>query len=67
MKRLRDGAVMQIMDGVKELKSLSTLESCCLPEETKKEMKGWATWIAVYAQQIEDAMNDELWDNYYYD
>lgn len=64
---LRNGAVRQIEDGIKELKELETLKNCCLPEEVKKEMKYWVTWIGVYAQKIEDAMNDRLWDGYYYD
>ena len=67
MKKLRYGAVRQIEDGIKELKELETLENCNLPEEIKKEMKSWVTWIGVYAQKIEDAMNDDLWDGYYYD
>lgn len=63
---LKKNQLEQINDGVKELHKLASLENCTLPEDVKKRMKCWVIWIDVFAEQIEDALNDTVWDKYNY-
>ena len=64
--RLTSGQERQVKDGIRELRKLATLESCSLDNETKEKMKTWVTWIDVYVEKIESALNNDLWDGYYY-
>lgn len=64
--RISNGQKRQIEDGIAELKKLSTLENAAFDNETKKKIKMWASWIDVYATKIEEGLNNNLWDGYYY-
>lgn len=61
---MKQGQIMQIRDGVEEIKRLATLETCGLDEETKEKMKLWVTWFDVYANKIERALDGDIDEKY---
>lgn len=61
---MKNGQIAQIRDAAKEIERLSTLETCGLDDETKKNMRLWVTWFGVYANQIIDALDGEILEKY---
>lgn len=61
---MKQGQILQIREAVEELHRLASLETCGLDDETKKKMKLWVSWIDVYADKIERALDNDLDDRY---
>ena len=61
---MKQGQILQIREAVKEIKKIATMKNCTLDNETKKKIKLWVMWFDIYANKINDALDNNLDEKY---